>query len=139
MGLARWPIAYSGHCARRFVWKTCISVSILILFYLFSFHYTLIYIPNNSQAMMRMMHVSFLANMSIETSHKHVLPCMSHAMRCQHICSYLFNKHVFLGIFFKPLDRMSKNGCNDSVTLVRSFLFTVICRKIVKKLEAQSN
>ena len=47
LGLARWPSLYSGHCARRFVWKTCMSVSILSHFYVCSFHYILINIPNN--------------------------------------------------------------------------------------------
>ena len=125
MGLARWPIAYSGHCARRFVWKTCISVSTLILFYLFSFHYTLIYIPNNSQAMMRMMHVSFLANMSFEfltnmCCHACLMQCVANTYVAT--CS----THMCFWHFFKPLDRVSKNACNDSVTFVRSFLVTFL-------------
>ena len=38
LGSLAWP---SGHYARRFVWKTCMSVSILVHYYMCPFHYIL--------------------------------------------------------------------------------------------------
>ena len=73
--------------------------------------------------MMRMMHVSFLANMSFEFLTN--MCCHACLMQC------VANTYVLLvqqtrvfEHFFKLLDRVNKKACNDSVTLVWYFLFT---------------
>ena len=79
LGSLAWP---SGHCARRFVWKTCMSLSILVHYYMCPCHYILwsIYQTWSCVTISKQLHDFEHGHESNRPTKKNMWPSFSHVL-----------------------------------------------------------